>query len=319
MEQEPKFRRSNEYFELLKHVLRYRSIIVWLCVSVAALSVADFIDLPILSIFVGLSPAIGLCFLLVILVILIIPRNRETEIGIPGLTISLLSFILLLAVVGIIFSFQVGSFYMSNLIQFGFMFFIPLLVVLFSTKVDKTRLGFSIGNRSNLIWTLIIGILYGLLVWVLIGARNFYEFTNMYFPSLWMQYIPVAMAFAVVLILLAVAIPEEFLFRAVLQPAMTERYGRVTGILVSSLIFGLFHVPANFMMYLLFIPLWTNALVGALLMAILFQAQIGLVLGVAYEWTKSLVMPVSLHAIHDVIEMLPFFIYLFMGSVTIIL
>ena len=312
MEQEPKIRSTNEYFEHLKRVLRHRSIIVWLIVSVAALSIAIFADVTILSIFLDLPPTTGLFFLMVILVILIIPRNRETEIGIPRLTVSLLSIILLIAVVGIIISFQVGSFYMSNLIQFGFLFFIPLLVVLFSTKVDRTRLGFSIGNRSNLSWTLIIGILYGLLVWILIGVRNFSEFTLIYHPILWMQYIPLAMVIAVVLILVAVAIPEEFLFRAVIQPALTERYGRVTGILLSSLIFGLFHVPANYMMYSLFTVGWIDALVGALLMSLLFQAQIGLVLGVAYEWTKSLVMPVSLHAIHDIIEMLPFFIYLLM-------
>ncbi|MGY5872987.1 MAG: hypothetical protein RTV72_12130 [Candidatus Thorarchaeota archaeon] len=57
---------------------------------------------------------------------------------------------------------------------------------------------------------------------------------------------------------------------------------------------------------------------GSLLMSLLFQAQIGLVLGVSYEWTKSLVMPVSLHAIHDIIEMLPFFIYLIVGPIIVV-
>ncbi len=315
MELEPKLQKTHEYIELLKRVLRRRSVIVWIIVSAIALSLALFMNLSVLSIFADLSPAVGLFFLLVIFVILIIPENRNSEIGIPGLTVFLLSIIFLVALIGIYISFQLGSFYMSNLIQFGFLFFIPLLIVLFSTKVDRARLGFSAGNRLNIGWTLIVGVLYGLLVWFLIGARNFNELALMNPPYLWMQYIPLALAMAIVLVTLAVAIPEEFLFRSVLQPAMTERYGRVPGILLSSLVFGLFHIPANFMMYTFLTPFWIEALLGALLMSLLFQAQIGLVLGVAYEWTKSLVMPVSLHAIHDIIELLPFFIFLFMGPI----
>ena len=315
---EPKFQKSHEYINLLKRILRRRSSIAWVIMSVIALSVAVLTRIPILSVFAVLPPMIGLCFLLVILVILINPENRETETGIPGLTDSLLSIVLLIAVIGIVVSFQLGSFYMSNLIQFGFFLFIPLVVILFSTKVDRTRLGFSLGKRGNLSWTLIISVLYGLLVWFLIGAPNFYKLAIMNPPSLWIQFIPFALVIATVLILIAVAIPEEFLFRAVLQPAMTERFGRVSGILLSSLIFGLFHLPANFMMFLILIPNWVIAVIGSLLMSLLFQAQIGLVLGVAYDWTKSLVMPVSLHAIHDIIEMLPFFIYLIMGSIIIL-
>ncbi len=316
MESKPK-QDSHEYIELLKRVLRRRSVIVWIIVSIVAVQLTVYSSLPILSVFVDLPPSTGLFFLLFILVILYIPENRETKIGIPRMKVSLLSIILIIAMVGIIICIQIGSFYMSNLIQFGFLFLIPLIVVLLSTKVNRAQLGFSIANQRTLSWALTIGVLYGLFVWILIGVRNFDELTLMVHPSIWMQYIPLALAIAIVLILLTVAIPEEFLFRAILQPALTERYGRVNGILLSSLIFGLFHIPANFLMYLTLTPFWINALFGSLLMSLLFQAQIGLVLGVAYEWTKSLVMPVSLHAIHDIIEMLPFFIYLIMGLIII--
>jgi len=238
------------------------------------------------------------------------PRNRETEIGIPGLTTKLLSIILIIAVVGIIISFQIGSFYVSNLIQFGFLFLIPLLIVLFSTDVRSSQLGFSIANKRNIGWTLAIGALYGLLVWFGIGVANFNELGFMIPSYIWMQYIPLALMTAIAFITLAVAIPEEFLFRAILQPRLTEQYGTASGIILSSLVFGLFHLPSNFLTYLVFTPAWVDALFGAVLMSFLFQAQLGLIFGVAYEWTKSLVMPVSLHAIHDIIEMFPFFIYL---------
>jgi membrane protease YdiL (CAAX protease family) len=283
--------------------------------SVVALIVASNSGLLILSVFVTLPPLTGLYFLLIIFVILIIPENRETKIGIPSMRGTILWFIFIIAAVGVIISIQMASFYISNLIQFGFLFFIPLLIVIGSTNANRTELGFSIANRRNIGWTVGIGALYGLLVWIFIGTLNFYEFNFIVLPALYTEYIPLALVTAIVFIVLAVAIPEEFLFRAILQPALIERYSRVPGIILSSIIFGLFHIPANFLMYLTLTPIWTNALFGSILMSLLFQAQIGLVFGVAYEWTKSLVMPISLHAVHDIIEMLPFFIYLIMGPV----
>ena len=308
-----KFQDSHEYIELLRRNLKQYSVMAWIIMTIIATIVAFYSSFPILSVFVDLPPSIALYFLIFIPVILLIPRNRETKIGIPGLTIKLLSIIFIIAAVGIIISFQIGSFYVSNIIQFGFLFLIPFLIVLFSTNVKNSQLGFSIANERNIGWTLVIGVLYGLLVWIEIGVANFNGLTSIIQPYIWMQYIPIALMTAILFITLAVAIPEEFLFRAILQPRLTERYGSASGILLSSLVFGLFHLPANFLMYLTFNPFWIDALIGSLLMAFLFQAQIGLVFGVAYEWTKSLVMPVSLHAIHDVIEMLPFFVYLIVG------
>ena len=313
MGMKPKFQDSHEYIELLRRNLKQYSVMAWIIMTIIATIVAFYSSFPILSVFVDLPPSIALYFLIFIPVILLIPRNRETKIGIPGLTIKLLSIIFIIAAVGIIISFQIGSFYVSNIIQFGFLFLIPFLIVLFSTNVKNSQLGFSIANERNIGWTLVIGVLYGLLVWIEIGVANFNGLTSIIQPYIWMQYIPIALMTAILFITLAVAIPEEFLFRAILQPRLTERYGSASGILLSSLVFGLFHLPANFLMYLTFNPFWIDALIGSLLMAFLFQAQIGLVFGVAYEWTKSLVMPVSLHAIHDVIEMLPFFVYLIVG------
>jgi len=301
---------THEYVKFLKRILQRRSVILWIIVSVVALALAVYSSLRILSVFVDLAPGIGLTFLLFILVILFIPRNHETKIGIPGMKVGLLSILLIIALVGVIISIQMESLYLSNLIQFGFLFIIPLVAVLYFTKANRTQLGFSIINKRNLGWTLIIGVLYGLLVWIQIGASNFNELAFYIHPDFFLEFLPLALVTAIVIIVFAVAIPEEFLFRAILQPALTERYGRMNGILLSAVVFGLFHIPANFLMYLTLTPIWINALFGSLLMSFLFQAQIGLVLGVAYEWTKSLVLPVSLHAIHDVIEMLPFFIYL---------
>jgi membrane protease YdiL (CAAX protease family) len=45
----------------------------------------------------------------------------------------------------------------------------------------------------------------------------------------------------------------------------------------------------------------------------LYQAQLGLVFGVAWQRTKSLWLPVMLHVIHDVVEMAPVFLLLVLG------
>jgi len=310
LEQDQTFQTTNDYLGLLRRIIRHRSIIVWIILSVLALSLAFVTELPVMSLFVELSPMTGLYFLLIIFVVLLVPENRETKIGIPGLTTSLLTILLLIAISGITVSFFIGSFYMSNLIQFGVLFLIPLLVVLFSTKANKSDLGFSWGNRWNIRWTIVVGLIYSMLVWILVGSSSFFELNQIVQPQLWIGFLPLAAAFAIFIITFAVAIPEEYLFRSVLQPAMTVRFGRISGILVSSLIFGLFHIPANFFLYSMIYVGWSTPLIGAILMSFLFQAQIGLVLGVSYEWTKSLVMPISLHALHDIIEMLPYFILL---------
>ena len=318
MEHDPKFQTTRDYLELLKRILTHRSIIGWIILSIILLSIAFIADIPLLSIFVDLSPMVGLSFLLIILVILAFPANRETKIGIPGLTVGPLSIILLIAISGITFGLQAPSIYVSNLIQFVFMFIIPFLLVWFALKADAVNLGFSIGKRENMYWTLIVGILYGLLVWFLIGAPNLIAAISTVLPPDWMLYIPSALFIAIVLLLFAVALPEEFVFRALVQPVMIKRFGRLNGVLLSSLIFGLAHLPVNYFIYLMIYPIWLDALIGSLLMSILFQAQIGLVLGVAYEWTRSLVMPVTLHAIHDLIEMFPYFVYLVLPHLVVL-
>lgn len=306
-----------EYLELLKQVTKHRSTILWIIATVAVLSLALLTNTRIVSVFSTYMPTIGPCFLILILVILAIPENRETEIGVPGISIGTLSLLLIIALLGLVIGFLSGSFYLSNLANFGFMFVIPILTLVYILKVDQTRLGLSAGSSVSRTWTIIIGVLYGVFVWFLIGMNELLEALLHYLPSSWYHYIVPAILLATVVILCAVAIPEEFLFRGVLQPAMTDRFGRVSGIMVSSLIFGLFHIPANYVMYINILPFWTDALFASVLMAFLFQTQVGLVLGVAYERTKSLLMPISLHAIHDIIELFPYFIYLIIGPVVI--
>lgn len=70
---------------------------------------------------------------------------------------------------------------------------------------------------------------------------------------------------------------EELLFRGILQPVLEERIGSLPGLLVASAIFGLMHsayaVPAE----------------------VLFAGGIGLVFGLIYDYTDSLLLITVMH------------------------
>jgi membrane protease YdiL (CAAX protease family) len=128
--------------------------------------------------------------------------------------------------------------------------------------------------------------------------------------------IPVVFLFGFLFSLVAAALPEELIFRTVLQSYFSERWGRRMGILTASLIFGLAHILANIAMYQSFFGIYalTPYILGyAFAHSFIFQAQFGLIFGVAYERTRSLLLPVMLHAIHNAVELLPYFLGLFLG------
>ena len=87
-----------------------------------------------------------------------------------------------------------------------------------------------------------------------------------------------------------VAVVEELLFRALLQPELVERSGPIAGILITSIIFGA--MQSGFANYY----------------ELLFAAGAGLVFGVAFYKTKSLPFVVTMHAVNNILlfGVLPF-------------
>ncbi|WP_254538295.1 CPBP family intramembrane glutamic endopeptidase [Halomarina litorea] len=75
---------------------------------------------------------------------------------------------------------------------------------------------------------------------------------------------------------------EEFLFRGILQDVLERRYGRMAGLLLTSALFGLLHAGYG------------------LQHEILFAGVIGLLFGVVYDWTDSLVLVTLLHGLLNV-------------------
>lgn len=85
-----------------------------------------------------------------------------------------------------------------------------------------------------------------------------------------------------VVMIVFVGFTEELLFRGVLQRALTARLGRWPGILLASAIFGLMHSGYR------------------LPEELIFAGTLGLVFGVVYDWTDSLVLITIMHGILNV-------------------
>ena len=69
------------------------------------------------------------------------------------------------------------------------------------------------------------------------------------------------------------------------------------------------------MTYLIFTPIPADALMFAILFSFVYQAQVGLIFGIAWQRSRSLVLPVSLHLVHNMVEMAPVFLIFALGIV----
>jgi membrane protease YdiL (CAAX protease family) len=82
---------------------------------------------------------------------------------------------------------------------------------------------------------------------------------------------------------LAVAVREELVYRAVLQPLLTARCGLATSLIISNVIFTLYHFGAESFTPLNLIQIFA----------------MGTILGLIYHQTRSLLLVIALHAIYD--------------------
>jgi membrane protease YdiL (CAAX protease family) len=145
---------------------------------------------------------------------------------------------------------------------------------------------------TRLGWVVAVGLLIGGLaalassrraeVWdVLASARAFYM-------------LPVAF----LMLLLTTAFTEEFFFRGVLQMRITDwTRSRLVGVLVTALLFGIYHIP-----YALLKPSWPSyGDLGAAVTVALWEGGLGgLVLGAVFVFAKrNLVAPILVHALID--------------------
>lgn len=87
----------------------------------------------------------------------------------------------------------------------------------------------------------------------------------------------------IALVALFAGIGEELLFRGVFQAGLEQWLGSVVGLIIASLLFGLAHYV-------------THAY-------FLFTVVAGLYLGLLYQWTGNLLVPILVHALYDFIAL----------------
>lgn len=101
---------------------------------------------------------------------------------------------------------------------------------------------------------------------------------------------------------LVVGVSEELLFRGVLQTRFAETIGGDAAVVVVTFLFILLHVPAYAMSG------------GAVVPAMTLLFVIGLGLGIAYEYTRNLVVPIVIHGTFNVVSLFVE-VYLVVGAV----
>ena len=91
------------------------------------------------------------------------------------------------------------------------------------------------------------------------------------------------------------ALPEEFFYRAFLQEHCAQLLkSRLSGLLLAALVFGYLHIPSLMRWY-------GVSFIEALIRATLVQTAFGLVFGIIWERTRSLVPLLILHTLIDAI------------------
>ncbi len=146
----------------------------------------------------------------------------------------------------------------------------------------------------GLLWAIPLGLLVSLTVQLLL-SRNADVFLELVLSGRALYLAPIAFLF----LLLTTGVTEEFFFRGVLQTRLTAAFrSNVLGVIVTSILFGLYHVP-----YAYLNPNWPSYgdLAGALQAGLANGILGGVVLGVVYVLAGgNLVVAIIVHALIDV-------------------
>jgi membrane protease YdiL (CAAX protease family) len=194
-------------------------------------------------------------------------------------------------------SFFGTSGYLSNGVSFWGLLVVAPFIVLWRKGYRWPDFGLSAENlRGNITVALIAGaIVVALLVFLTPGGR--------YIRGPEAEFWPVTQGLAITFVfsLLAAGFHEEFFFRAILQTRLAKAFNsEVTGIALSTLLFGVYHLPFRF---------YKGALAGdwTFALAICFTETIlaAFILGILWARTRNLLAPVLVHTLIDTISGLP--------------
>ena len=173
----------------------------------------------------------------------------------------------------------------------AFLFILTLSEVVFvvipwafvkNLKVNREKLGVKTGGVLTLSKDLLLGIAVGVAMVPLILILDIYELLGPGAAPPPAPPTPTELFWVGMLclsVILVIAPAEEFLFRGFVQNSLDAHYGRIGGLLVASIIFGLAHL---------------NPLIGVL------HTIGGLVLGLLFQWRgRRLAGPIAAHATYD--------------------
>ena len=310
-ENDESYTTSKRFITPLSQIERI-AIILWAIVSIAVVVIAGLMNFHLVGTFAIYPPGAVLVLLIIVPIILyMVPQSVQDSpkisnriiivvivlFLIPGIVVSILGF----SLIGISYA----------LFIFGLGFIVPVLYLWHRKGLKLITLGFSLGAKRNIIVSIIITVIYGFLVFIQLGYSEWIGFialTGFMLDLNSLVFVLIAFLLGFLFALTAAALPEELVFRTVLQSYFSTRNGRLIGILVASLIFGLFHLFVNMLLYESYLGSSITPIVflSALTHCILFQAQGGIIFGVSWERTRSLFLPVMLHTIHNTVELLPY-------------
>lgn len=164
--------------------------------------------------------------------------------------------------------------------------------------LDQAALGITRRQlRGGVPWALriIVAVLVVIAVGVLIPATRHF-FLNERYDS-----VPTAVIAAFVVIPFCTVIPEEVMFRGVLQGALTRRWSPRVGIGVSAVLFGCWHIASSLALteqndgFRSVLGSGTLAQLAGILGAVIATGTAGVILAWLRYRTDSLLTPIALH------------------------
>ena len=212
---------------------------------------AELIGVHYFSSFDFHSTAIVLVLLMLIPVLMAIFGKAERE----RLDIDPRIFLLFLVLIPVepFLSYLAPFHWSENPIKPLLWFLVPLIILVAVSQVPTKRLGFRGLDARTIASTVLVCLIYGMMVFLMIGHAEIVAAAEFLLEDVTyvLSRIPWAVLVSIPILFMLAALPEEFLFRTVIQTSLTERIGPILGILVSSLLFGLVHIPLNYTTYLM--------------------------------------------------------------------
>jgi hypothetical protein len=149
-------------------------------------------------------------------------------------------------------------------------------------KIKRDKLGATTGGVLTMTKDLLLGVAVGIAMVPIILSLDLYELLASGVGPPPVPPTPVELFWVGMLcvsVILVIAPAEEVLFRGFIQNSLDAHYGRIGGLLVASVIFGLVHL---------------NPLIGVL------HTIGGIILGLLFQWRgRRLAGPIAAHATYD--------------------